>query len=126
MAYATCLLLPLKQMNCHKPQADMCNVATLVLLAWMALLSGLIQIINMKLLCTRPWFTGGTGSADQVSLYRCIVLYCTVLLYSMVYHVLRMICYMIYHTTTVCCVILFHHLLLAWLVTDIFVEMSFV
>jgi len=66
MAYATCLLLPWKKMNRYKPQANVSNVATFVLLGWMALLSGLIQIINMKLLCSQPWFAGGIGSSDRV------------------------------------------------------------
>ena len=65
LAFATCLVPPLKRLNRHRPKAII-TVTTFVLLGWMSALGALISFVNMMHLRQQPWFTGGTGKPYKV------------------------------------------------------------
>lgn len=67
MALACCWVPPLKKMNRDKPPPFTCSFAGLALVASAALALQVLHICLMLFLCSRPWFTGGNGTADMVS-----------------------------------------------------------
>ncbi len=68
IAMAACWVTPLRHMTPNKPPPVACNFQGLTLLLVMTMALQLFHTISMIFLCTRPWFTGGTGAADLVSL----------------------------------------------------------
>jgi len=68
MALAMCLVPPLAKLNRHKPSERMCTLPVLALLAMMAIALAILDTAYMALLISRPWFVGGTGNADMVSM----------------------------------------------------------
>ena len=74
MALAALLVLPLPQLNCHKPPNKLCHGPVLIHLAIMAPCMFLFQIMNMSLMASRPWFKGGTGTRVQVQAMSLIAL----------------------------------------------------
>lgn len=65
LALTVCFVPALKQMTRHRP-GPICTWPTFILLGTMAVLSMVVNIVNMVLLQQQPWFTGGTGLQDQV------------------------------------------------------------
>lgn len=65
---AACWVSPLRHMTPNKPPPVACNLQGLTLLLVMTMALQLFHTISMLFLCTRPWFIGGNGSADLVSL----------------------------------------------------------
>lgn len=65
---AACWVTPLRHMTPNKPPPVACNFQGLTLLLVMTMALQLFHIISMIFLCTRPWFTDGTGAAELVSL----------------------------------------------------------
>lgn len=72
IALAACLVPPLAQLNRHKPVDCVSRTPTLVLLAVMAGCLVLIDWACVLLMTTRPWFTGGNGTAHNVSSCCCV------------------------------------------------------
>ena len=66
MALAALLVLPLPQLSRHRPHNQLCKGTVLIHLAIMAPCLFLLQLMNMSLMATRPWFKGGTGTEEQV------------------------------------------------------------
>ncbi|KAL0053576.1 hypothetical protein WJX82_007835 [Trebouxia sp. C0006] len=64
IAMAACWVTPLRHMTPNKPPPVVCNFQGLTLLLVMTMALQLFHTISMIFLCTRPWFTGGTGAAD--------------------------------------------------------------
>ncbi len=55
LAFTTCLLPPLKQLNRHQIE-PVSTVPTFILLSFMAFLGALVQVVNMLYLCSQPWY----------------------------------------------------------------------
>lgn len=68
IAMAACLVRPLRQMTRNKPPPAACDFQGLALLLIMTIALQFFQIISMIFLCSKPWSSGSTGSADLVSL----------------------------------------------------------
>ena len=66
LAGVACLLPPLQQLNRHKAE-PVSSVPTFILLSFMAMLAATVQVLDLVVLETQPWFTGGTGTASSVS-----------------------------------------------------------
>ena len=77
MCLAACWGSPLKQLNHHKPSPCACSFVGLELLICMASLLQAAHVANALSLCTRPWFRGGHGTADVVSIHVCLLVACT-------------------------------------------------
>ncbi len=77
MCLAACWVPPLKQLNRHKPSPRVCTFVGLTLLICMASSLQAAHVANAVFLCTRPWFGGGNGTADVVSLHVCWLVVCT-------------------------------------------------
>ena len=73
LTLATCLLPPLKQLNRHKPAAISTGPG-LILLGFMAVLGGTVQVVNMVNLSRQSWFHGGTGQTNTVKTFHTPVL----------------------------------------------------
>ena len=73
IAMAACWVSPLRHMTPNKPPPVACNLQGLTLLLVMTMALQLFHTISMLFLCTRPWFTGGTGAADLVSLVSAVM-----------------------------------------------------
>ena len=71
IALACCWTPPLKQMTRHKPPRFCCTSASLTLLAIATIGLQCHHIGHMVFLCTRPWFTNGTGNTHLVSFSCC-------------------------------------------------------
>ncbi|KAL0030049.1 hypothetical protein WJX79_003470 [Trebouxia sp. C0005] len=68
MALAMCLVPPLAKLNRHKPSERMCTLPVLALLAMMTIGLAAVDVGYMAFLISRPWFVGGTGTSDMVSM----------------------------------------------------------
>ena len=68
MALAACLAPPLARLNWHKPSERICTTSGLARIAAMAVGLQVLDVSYMLLLCSRPWFKGGTGDAYLVSI----------------------------------------------------------
>ncbi len=55
LAFTTCLLPPLKQLNWHQIE-PVSTVPTFILLSFMAFMGALVQVVNMLYLSSQPWF----------------------------------------------------------------------
>ncbi len=77
MCLAACWVPPLEQLNRHKPSPRVCTFVGLMLLICMASSLQAAHVANAFFLCTRPWFRGGNGTADMVSLHVCLLVVCT-------------------------------------------------
>lgn len=86
MALACCWVPPLKKMNRHKPPPFTCSFSGLALVASTALALQTLHICLMLFLCTRPWFTGGNGTAYMVSNYTSVNPWYAVDTYSSQHH----------------------------------------
>ncbi|DBA88976.1 TPA: hypothetical protein ACH3X2_000200 [Trebouxia sp. C0005] len=64
IAMAACLVRPLRQMTRNKPPPAACDFQGLALLLIMTIALQFFQIISMIFLCSKPWSSGSTGSAD--------------------------------------------------------------
>lgn len=64
---AACLVAPLAKLNRHKPAQRMCTVTALARIAVVAAALVCLDMSYTVYLVTRPWFTGGTGTAYMVS-----------------------------------------------------------
>ena len=64
---AACLVAPLAKLNRHKPADRMCTVPAMARIAMIAVALICLDISYTMYLVTRPWFTGGTGTAYMVS-----------------------------------------------------------
>ena len=71
IALAACLVPPLPQLNRHRSVDRVSRGPTLVLLFVMAASLQLIDVACIILLTSRPWFRGGSGTAENVS-YCCV------------------------------------------------------
>ena len=67
MAVSACWVAPLRQMNRHKPAPYACTLSGLTVLASAAVSLQMTQVCVTVFLCTRPWFVGGTGTANMVN-----------------------------------------------------------
>lgn len=67
IALAACLVPPLAQLNRHKSQNRVSRPTTLVLLFVMVASLEVIDLTIIAVLTTRPGYTGGTGTATNVS-----------------------------------------------------------
>ncbi len=68
MALAMCLVPPLAKLNRHKPSERMCTLPVLALLAMMPTGLAILDTAYMAFLVSRPWFVGGTGNSNMVSM----------------------------------------------------------
>ena len=67
LAFTTCLLPPLKQLNRHQIE-PVSTVPTFILLSFMAFLGALVQVVNILYLISQPWFQlDQTESSHDVS-----------------------------------------------------------
>ena len=66
LALVACWVPPVKHLNSRKPPIGACFRANLILLAAAAVGLPIIQIGTMRFLCTRAWYSGGTGSSSKV------------------------------------------------------------
>ncbi|KAL0022621.1 hypothetical protein WJX77_011150 [Trebouxia sp. C0004] len=55
LAFTTCLLPPLKQLNRHQIE-PVSTVLTFILLSFMAFMGAMVQVVNTILLSRQPWF----------------------------------------------------------------------
>ena len=76
IALAACLVPPLIQLNRHKSEDRVSRPATLVLLFVMVAGLEVADIVIIIYMTTQPWYTGGTGSATNVSFCCCDTLKC--------------------------------------------------
>ncbi|DBA71770.1 TPA: hypothetical protein ACH3X2_011036 [Trebouxia sp. C0005] len=72
LALAACLVPPLPKLNRHKPAERMCIWTALARIFCMTVALGALDTSYTLYLVTRPWFTGGTGTAYNVSAIWCI------------------------------------------------------
>ncbi|KAL0030094.1 hypothetical protein WJX79_006699 [Trebouxia sp. C0005] len=63
LALAACLVPPLPKLNRHKPAERMCIWTALARIFCMTVALGALDTSYTLYLVTRPWFTGGTGTA---------------------------------------------------------------
>ena len=73
LALAACWAPPLEHMSHHSPLPAVCTFSSLALMTTMVACLFVNHTLALTLLITRPWFTGGTGTSDVVSM-RCVVL----------------------------------------------------
>lgn len=66
LALVACKVPPAKQLDRRKPPSMACFRASLILLAGAAIGLQVIQIGVMRFLCTRAWYTRGTGRNGMV------------------------------------------------------------
>ena len=69
MALAMCLVPSLAKLNRYKPSERMCTLPALALLAMMAIGLAILDTAYMVFMISRPWFVGGTGNSNMVSMY---------------------------------------------------------
>lgn len=74
IALAACVILPLAQLNHHKPADRLCKAPTLVLLFVMVVSLQCLNTICYVSLSTQYWFNGGNGTANSVSSCCCVAL----------------------------------------------------
>lgn len=58
---------PKRELQRIRPDPRVSTVPKYIILTVSAISCFIAQVAVAVLLCTRPWYTGGTGSADQVS-----------------------------------------------------------
>ena len=90
IALAACWVHPLPSLNRHRPQQRISNKYGLALLASMACCLQLSQLGLVGFLCTRPWFQGGSGQSNWVSIFMslCTDLCSDVFVFLAMHHVL--------------------------------------
>jgi len=66
LALAAASILPKKFLHKDKPTPRLSTRHTFVIFSVVTLLAASAQIATAFLLYSRPWFTGGTGNADQI------------------------------------------------------------
>lgn len=71
IALAACLVPPLVHLNRHKSDDRLSRPTTLVLLFIMVAALEAVDIAIIILLTTQSWYTGGTGTAANVSCCCC-------------------------------------------------------
>lgn len=69
IALAACLVPPLPKLNRHRSVDRVSRGPTLVLLFAMAASLQLIDVACIVLMTSRPWYSGGSGTAEHVSIY---------------------------------------------------------
>ena len=60
-------IAPLKDLRPSRPDAVICTLPRLVIMASSYAWGFATQMAVMVMLCRQPWFTGGTGTSDNVS-----------------------------------------------------------
>ena len=66
MAFVTAAQVPKRELQRIRPDQRVSTVPKYIILMVSAICCFIAQLAVAVLLCTRPWYTGGTGSADQV------------------------------------------------------------
>ena len=66
LAGVACLLPPLEQLNRHKAE-PVSSAPTFILLSFMAALAAAVQVVDLVIIMSQAWCTGGTGTPYSVS-----------------------------------------------------------
>lgn len=69
LAFAATVVPPLQQMSRHRPPAQVGIWPNFVLVGTMVLLFFCSNCTTMWYMCTRAWYTGGNGTADNVRVF---------------------------------------------------------
>lgn len=86
IALAACLVPPLVHLNRHKSEDRVSRPTTLVLLFVMVAGLEVGDIVNIFLMTIQPWYTGGNGTAANVSCCCCDALKCKQSMVGLVQH----------------------------------------